>query len=74
MKNKIIFFLIFLFYSFPSLSENLFIEAKNISLNKKNKTTVFIDEVSVRTEDGVRITSNYAEYDKEKAYLVWEKI
>ncbi len=70
MKNKIILLLIFLLYSFPSLSENLFIEAKNISLNKKNKTTVFKDEVSVRTEDGIRITSNYAEYDKEKAYLV----
>ena len=66
MKNKIfIIFLSFFLNSFLN-AENLVIEAKNISLDKKKETSIFEKEVVVTTEDNKIIKSDYAEYNKKK--------
>ena len=64
MKNN---FLIIIFLSLLNThlySENLSIEAKNITLDKNNKTTIFKDNVSVQALDK-KISSEFASYDKE---------
>ena len=70
MRNKILFSTLIFFYCIPLSAENIFIQSKNVSLNKKNQTTIFKDEVIVKTEEGISIKSDYAEYDKEKAFLL----
>ena len=70
MRNKILFLTLIFFYCIPLSAENIFIQSKNVSLNKKNQTTIFKDEVIVKTEEGISIKSDYAEYDKEKAFLL----
>ena len=70
MRNKILLLTLIFFYCIPLSAENIFIQSKNVSLNKKNQTTIFKDEVIVKTEDGISIKSDYAEYDKEKAFLL----
>ena len=70
MRNKILFSLLICFYFTPIFAENLFIQSKNVSLDKINQKTVFKDEVIVKTEEGISIKSDYAEYDKEKAFLI----
>ncbi len=70
MRNKILLLNLIFFYCIPLSAENIFIQSKNVSLNKKNQTTIFKDEVIVKTEDGISIKSDYAEYDKEKAFLL----
>ena len=70
MRNKILFLTLVFFYCIPLSAENIFIQSKNVSLNKKNQTTIFKDEVIVKTEEGISIKSDYAEYDKEKAFLL----
>ncbi len=70
MRNKILLLTLIFFYCIPLSAENIFIQSKNVSLNKKNQTTIFKDEVIVKTEEGISIKSDYAEYDKEKAFLL----
>ena len=50
-------------------SENLSIEAKNITLDKNSKTTIFKDNVSVQTLDK-KISSEFANYDKENQKII----
>ena len=54
MKNKfyilIIFFLVF--FKNSLLADNLSIEARDISINKNNETSIFEKDVLVRTENG----------------------
>ena len=45
-------------------AENVSIKAENISIDKKNETTIFKDNVIIEDEIGNIIRSNYAEYDK----------
>ncbi len=74
MKNKILFFLFFLsFLSSKLLAENIFIEAKNISLDKNNQISLFENEVKVITEDGYKINSDLAEYNKSTGILILRK-
>ena len=74
MKNKILFFLFFLsFLSSKLLAENIFIEAKNISLDKNNQISLFENEVKVITEDGYKINSDLAEYNKSTGVLILRK-
>ena len=63
MRNN--FFIIFLslFLSIKSSAEDLFIEAKNITLDKNNKVTIFKNDVTLETADK-KITSDFAEYNK----------
>ena len=72
MKNRIISIIIF-FFSTELYSENLLIEAKNITIDKDKKLTVFQNNVLVETIDK-KITSEYAEYDKEKQKIILKKI
>ncbi len=74
MKNSFInlFFFILVLNS-QALSEELFIQAKNILLDKDKKISVFENEVIVKTEDGYVIKSNFAEYNRDKGILVLRK-
>ena len=70
MKNKIFTFLLtFLYFEF-SYSENLSIEAKNISIDKKNNFTIFKNDVTVKTDDGYIINSQYGEFNKNSGILI----
>mgnify|MGYP003322516522 CR=1 FL=1 len=73
MKNK---FLIIIIYSllFSSLcAENLNIQSKKISIDKKNKISIFEDDVIVTTNNQSKIKSEYAKLDKNTNILILEK-
>ena len=58
----------------PSIkAENIIIEAKNITLNKKQKSSLFENEVRVETKDGYIIKSELADYNKESGILILKK-
>ena len=63
----------FIFFSTLLLTnasaENLFIQSKNISLDKNREISIFENEVLVRTEENNEIISDYAEYDKKKGLI-----
>ena len=63
MKNNFLIILIVILISKFCHAENLLIEAKDITLDKNNKTTIFKNNVTVQTK-GKKITSQYAEFDK----------
>ena len=69
MKNNFffIFFSTLLFTN--AYAENLFIQSKNISLDKNREISIFENEVLVRTEENNEIKSDYAEYDKKKSLI-----
>ena len=70
MKNNLqIIFFIFVFCS-QVLAENIFIESKNISIDKKSRTSIFKDEVKITTKDKKVIKSDYAEYNKETGDII----
>ncbi len=72
MKNKfyilIIFFLVF--FKNTLLADNLFIEAKNISINKNNETSIFEKDVLVRTGNNSTIEAQFAEYNKKLQFII----
>ena len=73
MKNK---FLIFIIYGllFSSLSaENLNIQSKKISFDKKNEISIFEGDVVVTTDNQSKIKSDYAKLDKKTNILILEK-
>ena len=71
MKNKL--FLIFILFFFNNVNaENLSITAKKISLNNKNNTSIFQDEVVVKTQNKT-LKSDFAEYDKKIGLLTLKK-
>ena len=53
-----------------SYSENLSIEAKNISIDKIKNLTIFKDSVAVKTDDGYIINSQYGELNKSSGILI----
>ena len=63
MKNKFLLIFITIFLSTKLFAENIFIEAKNISLDKEKEISIFRNDVTVKTIDK-KITSQYAEYNK----------
>ena len=69
MKNKILIPIIVLFLNINLYAEDIFIEAKEITLNKKNKTTIFKNNVKVETDDK-KITSQFAEYNKSSQEII----
>ena len=69
MKNRLlIIFLSFLFIT-PGFAENIQIEAKNITLDKDKITSIFENEVSVKTENEI-IKSDYVKYNKKLGFLI----
>ncbi len=70
MRSKIL-IIIFSMLIFETLvSEELFIEAKNISIEKKNNLTIFRDDVLAKTKENYQIKSQYAEFNKKIKNLV----
>ena len=73
MRNSfIIFFLSFCLNTY-SLAENIFIEAKNINLDKNKETTIFEKDVIVKTETGDVIKSEFAEYNRSSGLIKLRK-
>ena len=54
------------------VAENIFIEAKDITLDKDQKTTIFRNNVTVQTEDK-KIKSQFAEYNKVAQEIILKK-
>ena len=70
MKNKILYIIFFIFFQFSVNAENLFIESKKITLDKKNEVSIFEENVVVTTKENDEIKSDYAEYNKKLGILI----
>ncbi len=73
MKNRFflsIFFLIFIKNVLHA--ENLLIEAKSVSIDKNTQTSIFKQDVIVKTDDNNTIKSQYAEYNKKLKFLIFK--
>lgn len=66
------FFLIFIFFFKNLYAENILIEANNISLDKNDNTSIFENNVVVKTKNKT-IFSDYAKYNKAKGLLILNK-
>ena len=64
MKNRIIIFLLYIFFFVPSLAENLNIQSSSITVDKKTKITIFKNQVSVKDKKNNQLLTEFAEYDK----------
>ena len=73
MKNRFLFIFFFLTFNSKIMADNIIIEAKNITLNKNQKSSLFENEVKVKTNDGYIIRSDSANYNKEKGILILKK-
>ena len=73
MKNKLIIFFLIYFFPIHLIAENLLIQSKNISLDKKKEISIFKDQVLVKTKDGDTIISEYAEYNKKTGLIILKK-
>ena len=69
MRSKYLIVLFFIFLSTKALGQSIQIQSKNITINKNNETTIFENEVVVKTENKT-ITSDFAKYDKKKGFLI----
>ena len=70
MKSKFIIFFYIIFANSILLAENIFIEAKSISIDKKKQISIFENDVIVKTLDNNIISSDYAKYDKNKGIII----
>ena len=70
MKSKFIIFFYIIFANSILLAENIFIEAKSISIDKKKQISIFENDVIVKTLDNNVISSDYAKYDKNKGIII----
>ena len=73
MRNSFIIFFLSFFLTSYSLAENIFIEAKNISLDKNKETTIFEKDVVVKTDTGDVIKSEFAEYNRSSGFIKLRK-
>ena len=69
MKDNIIIILLIFFFSKISFAENINIQSKNISIDKKDKTTVFENDVVIIDNNNNSIKSDYAKYNKESDFF-----
>ena len=69
MKNKILIYLIFIFFSNFAYAENLFIQSEEINIDKNKEVTIFKNNVIFKTQDNKTIKSEYAEYDKKSGLI-----
>ena len=69
MKSNFLITIISIFLFSKAFAENLSIEAKNITLDKKNNTTIFQDQVTISTENKNTFKSDYVEYNKKTGFL-----
>ena len=59
MKSNFLITIISIFLFSKAFAENLSIEAKNITLDKKNNTTIFQDQVTISTESKNTFKTKY---------------
>ena len=71
MKNRFLFIFFFLIFNSSIKAENINIEAKNITLNKDQKSSLFEGEVKVKTNEGYIIKSVLADYNKEHGVTLY---
>ena len=64
MKNKFLIIIFLICFSISSKAENLKIESKEITLSKANNTSIFENDVTIKTNEGKEIFSDFAEYNK----------
>ena len=69
MKNKIIIFLIYIFFCAQSVAENLNIQSLNMTVDKKTKITIFQNQVSAKDEKNNKLLTELAEYDRNSQLL-----
>ena len=72
MRSKYIILFFFIFLCTKALGQSIQIQSKNISINKNDETTIFENEVVVKTENKT-ITSDFVKYDKKKGFLILRK-
>ena len=70
MKSKILIIFFSLLHFDLCFSKNIFIEAKNITIEKKNEISIFKEDVLVKTEDNYEIKSQYGELNKKSGILI----
>ena len=70
MKSKILLIIFTFFFNQILIAENIKISAKNITIDKNKKTSIFENEVSVLTAEGDVIKSDLAEYNKDNGILI----
>jgi LPS-assembly protein len=71
MKSKLlILFLFLIFFSPHAKTENLLIESKKITIDKKSEISIFENDVLVTTQDNDKIKSDYVEYNQKIGFLV----
>ncbi len=70
MKNKFILILFFIIHLDPLWAENLNIESSSISIEKKNKLTIFKDNVIAKDNKNNKFLTDYAEYYKDLNLLI----
>ena len=70
MRSKFIIIFYIIFTNSILLAENIFIEAKSISIDKKKQISIFENDVIVKTLDNNVISSDYAKYDKNKGIII----
>ena len=58
------------FFNQILIAENIKISAKNITIDKNKKTSIFENEVSVLTAEGDVVKSDFAEYNKDSGILI----
>ena len=73
MKNKILITVFFLLVNNILSAENILIESKNIILNKDKNTSIFENEVIIKTDNNYTIKSDYAEYNKLDKFIILKK-
>jgi len=69
MRNKFIILYFLAFVSPTLLADTIFIQSKNITLEKKSEVSIFKDEVVVTTSDNNTIKSDYAKYNKKLGFV-----
>ena len=73
MKSNFFIIVIFLICTGSLYAENLSIQAKNIEIKKDELKTIFKDKVLIVTDDGYKIESEYAEYNKSVGLITLRK-
>ena len=73
MRNKILITIFFLLINNILSAENILIESKNIILDKNKNTSIFEDEVIIKTDNNYTINSDYAEYNKLDKLIILKK-
>ncbi len=69
MKNKLLGIFLYFFFSIELNASSIQIQAKNITLDKDQITSIFKDQVIVKSNDKI-IESDYVKYNKKTGFLI----